>query len=281
VDFTKGNRFRKVTTRPKWEGILFTDVDFADQRILISASEPADLLTDYIEYIWYMRWDIPKGDALRCIVAPNPCSKLVVLQHDNVTYRPLIIGTKNESDVFELRGAGTTIGIDFKPGGLFPFLGKSMTDWPAEGTKAAELFNDIPLVSEELWTEFSLTKWLNQMENFLTKHLSNLHENRYKQINFLIDGVLKKALTTPEEIAQEAGVSVRTLQRIFREEVGISPRDLLRIARFNEAIRQISQDDFKTFVDVALESGFFDQPHMVNEFQKLAATPPTKFRRYL
>ena len=76
-------------------------------------------------------------------------------------------------------------------------------------------------------------------------------------------------------------MSTRTLQRIFKKEVGLSPKNVLRIARFNDAIRKIGQDNFTEFVEVALASGFFDQAHMVNEFQKLVATSPSKFRRYL
>lgn len=281
MNSTNDNRFKKVTKHPRWEGIIFTDLDFGDERISISAIEPIDRLKEYIEYIWFMKWDLKGNESLQCIVAPNPCAKLAALQQNNTTFPPLVIGAKNQASLFELHGAGATVGFDFKPGGLFAIFEKSMNDWPDSGIKADELVKDFPLCPLEAWSEISLSNWTHEVEHFLMKLLISPRQNNYKKIAPLVEGTLSGSFKNSEEMALETGVSIRTLQRIFQNEVGISPRDLVRIARFNEAIRTIGQDDFKAFADVALECGFFDQPHMTNEFQKLVATSPSKFRRYL
>lgn len=281
MNSTNANRFKKVTNHPRWEGIIFTDLDFGDERISIFAIEPIYQLKEYIEYIWFMKWDLKGNESLQYIVAPNPCAKFVALQQNETTFPALVVGSKIEAGLFELRGAGATVGFDFKPGALFAIFEKSMKDWPVSGIKADELVKDFPLVPRETWTETSLKKWLDEVDHFLIKILSNSRQNSYKKITSLVEGTLNGSFKNSEEMALEVGVSMRSLQRIFQDEVGVSPRDLLRIARFNEAIRKIGQDDFKAFADVALESGFFDQPHMTNEFQKLAATSPSKFRRYL
>lgn len=278
---TNDSRFKKVTNRPRWEGIIFADLDFGDQRISIFATEPTDQLKAYVEYIWFMKWDLKVNESVKCIVTPNPCAKLVALQQNDTTFPALVVGAKIEADLFELRGAGATVGFDFKPGGLFAIFDKSMSDWPESGIKVDELVKDFPLCPREAWTETSLSKWLNEVDHFLIKLLRTSRQNSYNKITSLVEGALKGSFKSSDEMAVEVGVSMRSLQRIFQDEVGISPRDLLRISRFNEAIRKIGQDDFKAFADVALESGFFDQPHMTNEFQKLVATPPSKFRRYL
>lgn len=281
MNTTIENIFAKVTTRPNWEGIIFTGLDFNDQRISIFAAEPLPQLKDYIESIWFMKWDLDETESLRSILAPNPCAKLVTLQQNNKTFPSLIIGATKEAEFFELRGAGCTVGFDFKPGGLFPFVSKPMGDWPKTGVKAYELFKEFPLAPQECWTEIGLSLWIKGLQNALLRSLEISEKNNYKQIALITKRSLEGAFKSPEDMAETAGISLRSLQRIFQEEVGFSPRDLLRIARFNEAIRKVSENDFKTFADIALESGFFDQPHMANEFKKLVATPPTKFRRYL
>jgi AraC-like DNA-binding protein len=275
-------RFKKVNSRPRWEGIIFTNIDFSDTRISIFAAEPNGQLKDYIEYIWYMKWDLSTDSALTCIVVPNPCTKLVVLQQNEITYNPIVIGPKQKGELFNLQGTGATIGFDFKPGALYSILGKSMNNWPETGFKGEELFKDLPLSSDKIWNEINLTEWLEKVESYLLNHkLNHAPKNSFKQITMTIDNFLENPDKTLEDLAQQAGVSLRTLQRIFNEEVGLSPRDLLRVARFNKAIQQIGHDDFKTFANTAVDSGFFDQPHMVNEFKKLIATSPSKFRRYL
>ena len=281
MNTTNENLFARVTTRPNWEGIIFTDLNFYDQRISIFAAEPLPQLKDYIESIWFVKWDLGETESLRSILAPNPCAKLVTLQQNNKTFPSLIIGATIEAEFFELHGTGSSVGFDFKPGGLFPFVSKSMGGWPETGLQACELFKEFPLTPQECWTEIGLSLWIKGLQNALLKSLEMPEKNSYKQIALITKRSLEGAFKSPEEMADMAGVSLRSLQRIFQEEVGVSPRDLLRIARFNEAIRKISENDFKTFADIALESGFFDQPHMENEFKKLVATPPTKFRRYL
>jgi AraC-like DNA-binding protein len=281
LDSFNSNLFKSVNTRPRWEGIVFTDLDFSDHRISISAADVAPHLQEYIECIWFMRWDFAEQEGVRCIRIPNPCAKLVALQQNNKTFRPLIIGASTEASLFELRGAGATVGFDFKPGGLYPFLGRSMQNWPDAGILAAQLLNGLPSPSQAAWTELALSKWIVGIQDVLSDLLTSPIKNNYKQIAPLVNEALRGVFSSPEDMTQLSETSLRSLQRIFQEEVGVSPRDLLRIARFNEAIRIISENDFKSFVDTALDSGFFDQPHMTNEFQKLVATSPSKFRRYL
>jgi AraC-like DNA-binding protein len=274
------NRFQKTNERIRWEGAIFTGVEFSDSRISILDAKPCAELSDYIEAIWYMDWNIEDPEGMQCIVAPNPCTKFIILKRDNVTYNPLLIGAHESAEIFTYTGQGSVVGIDFRPGALYPFINRPMNDWPAIGLSANEVLPNIPLPGDK-WDGENLSEWLSSFEDHLLKLLVNSKDHNYKHILSSIEGILDESLQSTEEIAKLCNMSVRTLQRIFKNEVGVTPRDVLRIARFNRSIRQISENDFASFADVALTSGFFDQPHMVNEFQKLVATPPSKFRRYL
>ena len=275
------NLFKKVSARPRWEGIVFADLDFSDDRISISAAEPAPELQEYIESIWYMRWDLVGKQPVRGIQIPNPCTKLVTLRQNGQTYPPIFVGVNREAEFFELSGAGTTVGFDFKPGGIYHLLGKSMRDWPTREVQAKALLAEIRSPAFGTWTELSLSAWVSETQRLLIAILESPIISSYSKILPIVTHVIEGTVHSPEEMAQVSNCSMRSLQRIFKEEVGISPRDLLRIARFNDAIRKISDNDFKSFADTALASGFFDQPHMANEFQKLVNSPTSKFRRYL
>lgn len=273
--------FKNVSTRPRWEGIILTGLGFSDHRISVFSTDPIPELKDYIESIWYMRWNLPEKNEIQCIQVPNPCAKFVALQQKEITYAPLIVGTRQLSMFFKLQGSGETVGIDFKPGGLYPFLGFSMSNWPIEGIKADQFIDDIPKPPQEEWTEISLYYWIkNVQECFYTK-LKQCVVNNYNNIFPIVNYSLSSEFKNVEDMAKSFGTSLRSLQRIFQNEVGVTPRDLIRINRFNEAIRNISENDFKSFAEVALKSGFFDQPHMINEFQKLVDSTPARFRRYL
>lgn len=275
------NRFQKINKRTQWEGIIFADVDLSESQFSIVEAKPTGELSSYIESIWFMNWNISNPLGLKCIIAPNPCTKFVVLQKETITYRPLIIGARENADIFSHAGQGSVMGFDFRPGALYPILKRPMNAWPLSGLYADESFANLPSLPMDLWSEENLSQWLNNFEDYLLKRLVNSKGHNYKEIQAMIEGILEKRLQSLDDLAQKCSMSIRTLQRVFQKEVGLSPRDVLRIARFNRAIRQIGQDDFTAFTEVALASGFFDQAHMVNEFQKLVSTPPSKFKRYL
>jgi len=70
-------------------------------------------------------------------------------------------------------------------------------------------------------------------------------------------------------LAQSAGWSRKHLAMRFREEIGIGPKALTRIVRFNRAIRE-ARSGAAGWAEIAAGCGFADQAHMTREFQALA-----------
>jgi len=81
-------------------------------------------------------------------------------------------------------------------------------------------------------------------------------------------------LITVSDLATEFGLSPRHLQRRFLDEVGVSPKRLERLARFARAWRQAVMGPPLTWADLALDSGYADQAHLVREFRTFGARPP-------
>ncbi len=79
-----------------------------------------------------------------------------------------------------------------------------------------------------------------------------------------------------DALARRLGVSVRTLQRRFAPAVGISPKLLARIVRF-QRVFAAWRDDPASLSRVALECGYFDQSHLVRDFRDFAGAPPAGF----
>ncbi len=75
-------------------------------------------------------------------------------------------------------------------------------------------------------------------------------------------------------IAAGLGIDVRTLERAFREYVGIGPKLFARIVRFRRARRALRNGG--RAAEVAARAGFADQSHMVREFRVLAGVSPSR-----
>jgi AraC-like DNA-binding protein len=80
------------------------------------------------------------------------------------------------------------------------------------------------------------------------------------------------------ELARRMGRSVRTMQRVFAEEVGLSPKALLRIARVQRALALARIEPPLRWITIAARAGYHDQSHFVREFKALVGCLPSAFR---
>lgn len=80
-------------------------------------------------------------------------------------------------------------------------------------------------------------------------------------------------------LAEEAGWSRKHLTARVRAELGLSPKTLARIARFERAVGLIG--DAASLADLAAACGYADQAHLGHEFRALAGTTPGAYAEAL
>ncbi len=76
--------------------------------------------------------------------------------------------------------------------------------------------------------------------------------------------------------AERVEVSERTLERLFRNWVGIAPKRFERVARFQRLLRRLRSAP-ERWAAVAADIGYYDQPHLIREFQELAGCAPSEY----
>lgn len=78
-------------------------------------------------------------------------------------------------------------------------------------------------------------------------------------------------------LAQELGCSRRHLVVQVREQIGLPPKTLARILRFNRAVELLGRDDGARLGEIALDCGYYDQAHLNRDFRAFAGDPPSAF----
>ncbi len=79
-------------------------------------------------------------------------------------------------------------------------------------------------------------------------------------------------------VAEKHGLSVRQVERIFLEHVGMTPKVFGRLARLKTAMRLSAATATPDWAEVAAAAGYFDQSHMVREYRALNGATPVEFR---
>ena len=78
------------------------------------------------------------------------------------------------------------------------------------------------------------------------------------------------------QLRDHVGWSKTRLTTKFVEQVGVSPKQYARVMRFSHALRRL-HGGRASLVDVAIEAGYYDQPHLNAEFRQLSGFTPTEF----
>ena len=78
-----------------------------------------------------------------------------------------------------------------------------------------------------------------------------------------------------EGVATVAGMSRRHLERRFLDVVGMSPKRLARITRFQAAVAALTAGTDGSAAATAATFGYADQPHFIREFRELAGCTPS------
>lgn len=152
------------------------------------------------------------------------------------------------------------------------------------GVPASEVAGSI-LALEDLWGGAAVQRLLDQligvsdtieavaiMEGAIAERLA-LAQARDAEVPLALKAAEKLVSANVGSVAVDLGVSERHLRRVFREAVGMSPKEFTRLARFRHALR-IAREDSLSWAAIAAATGYYDQAHLIEEFRAIAGVTP-------
>jgi len=76
-------------------------------------------------------------------------------------------------------------------------------------------------------------------------------------------------------LAHLHGLGLRQFERRFKRGTGLSPKAFARVARFQAALDAKAASPKRTWLDISHSFGYYDQMHMVHDFESLGLNTPT------
>jgi AraC-like DNA-binding protein len=251
---------------------------------------PSGLLGEFVEQIWYFEGERPLHAMER--VLPTGTVELVInLREDAIRcYDPhdpsrfetlpgaLIAGPRSEFMVIDTASQEEVIGVHFKAGGAFPFLGLPVCEvgeidlsldalWGSAARSLRERLLEAPTVREK----FAV------MEDVLLARIApapGLHR--------AVTGALRELAVIPSgrslaAITADTGLSQRRFIELFSAQVGLTPKRYHRVRRFQEALGMIERGRRVEWTELALACGYYDQPHFIRDFRAFSGINPSEY----
>ncbi len=258
--------------------------------MIIAHYIPSPPLSEFVKVIWY--WDgylqshsqerlLPDGAmtiAFNLGEHHRGSSELPNVANCTGPGRQVISGARSTFMVAVTANMVTTLGIQFKPGGAFPFLRMPAAELDGEALALEDVFGagvrslrDRLLESPTPAGKFAIAeRWLLSR---ITKPLQ-----KHPAVEFATEQFVRHSVGHPlSSVTDRIGYSQRHFNQLFANEVGLTPKRFLRVSRFQRVIASISSQPLVDWADLALRCGYYDQPHFVHDFRSFCGLTPAAY----
>lgn len=247
------------------------------------------LLVPYIDAIWTFQTETALSPNDIRTFPPNAKPKLLLpirgtischINHrdgEHAEARIMVIGAM-EGPVVLNCGPNTTLGVEFRPGMAYPFLGVSMKDllnaaysWSTivgrMGQEVEWQIEDNPVIEEKV----------SLIQRFLIQRLYAL-SNEDRLIETAVSMIQStRGLMSVTSLSQALGYSKQYVERKFREQVGLSPKTLSRILRFQAVYHRWMAQPTSKVSWQEYANLYYDQAHFIKEFKHFTGFSPLEY----
>ncbi len=206
-------------------------------------------------------------------ILPDGCVDLVI-EASGVSAQSWVYGTTTGPISVPIRLGVHYLGIQFKPGQSRHFVtlpAKELTDSHAPAPEVLRFSLDG--IAEQI----GHSAVFRVLDGVLTRMLACRAPQAHR-----IDAAIQHSASSQQtaridDLARNLGISRRHLERIFLDDVGVSPKMFAIIQRYRAAARALSTHAGVGLAEVAAAMGYADQSHMTRDFTRLAGESPLRF----
>lgn len=258
--------------------------------MLYNIYKPNKHLSDFVKYYWQL--ELNSNSQTAYVERVIPCGDLQIILHYKTPFREvskynqslmqpqsLICGQQTEyKDVITTPNSVGMLAVVFYPYSLSAFFPNSVSEFTNQSISLDNFFQaetqklqDCIIDAKDIYSRILL------VEDFLLNRLSI--PGSLPMAKAAVDIITQmNGQISISEIAHDLNISKRQLERIFSDNVGISPKKFERITRLNTAIKRFKPAESLT--KLTYEAGYFDPSHLIRDFREFTGLSPKAFFRY-
>ena len=241
-------------------------------------------LKKYIQYFFFVENSDPNFQkSYTCYPNTNHClglhkgNKISRLSESDYAFVPTdnfhsyLTGIYQKPMRVDYEGAFRGVWINFEPLGLELLAGERLS--------SEKFIQDvIDVAFPRKWSEIYNLAFEDKnpedcaclLEDFFLKNLTEKNSFEYSPFN-------KIYANRVEHLKDTFNLSYSSINRLYQNSLGLSPKTFLNIRRFRRSVEHIFS--FDKLTDVAHEEGYSDQSHMIRDFKKYTGHSPKTFRK--
>lgn len=249
----------------------------ASKKYSYSFFAPAKQLENVIDSHWSMHWDLTDDAPFKLELASSPFIAFTFTQ-----YGSFVTGIHTGVYSYTISGKGSLYGTLFKPTRFFELYQQSLSELTNKELPASSLF---PVFDEEFNIRLLGTSKDSDAIEIIENTISSINSSSSKNSE-LVDKIMDYSINNPDksiaQVSKQFGISERTLHQLFHDTVGVGIKWVTARSRLQKAMYIAAKSDVKpNWTNVALELGYSDQSHFINDFKKIVGMSPSRYYRSL
>jgi AraC-like DNA-binding protein len=232
---------------------------------------PSPRFRAHIECFWWHE----SGAAIPSYrVLPDGCVDILFQRKGNESGALRVVGTMTRAHRFELPARQIALGVRFRPAMAARFLRVGATEIVDRAIDLGDFWSSrrTRFLAGRIAEAETPEEGAAQIEAALGE--APALDAPEKAIAQLVDS---RGIVNLDDLADAARLSPRHFRRVCLERTGISPKRLTRILRFRIAVTRATPERQGDWAGVALECGYYDQAHLINEFREFSGVAPGNF----
>lgn len=247
---------------------------------------PSGILSRYIKYFWTCAHD---RDALE-VMYPTGCMELCIDITDGDTVRHRgnqsmtvprleVLGHWTIPTKATIKKGNTCLITRFQPYAGALFFPNQVSDFTNESIDLFDILsNECNGFYYRLMEQPLLEQKVKVLEAFLIDRLVGTPKKQDKigLVEVLCNSINRNGDSFDmSRLAAETGFSVRYIQKLFLNYVGISPNSFFSVQRFNRSLNLVRSAEL-SLTNIAYECGYYDQAHFIREFKSYTGLTPSQ-----
>lgn len=174
--------------------------------------------------------------------------------------------------------------MDFQPGGMHALLGIDLQQLAGQVLSVSEYADDGLKYCDRIFRSTPRSEDIAPLlDAFFLGRLPKKEDLNYTRVCQVVAACDRaEGAISAAEMASAACLSERQFLRVFRQYVGVAPKQFIRLRRFHRTIQDMQQQagQGKTIdlLATVLRHGYYDLSHAAMEFQQMGCVSPGQFR---
>lgn len=248
--------------------------------------QPPQQLADYVRLFWYLEYNASSDKPFIHQAFAHHCSEIVFCYKGQFKFKSAFEGEKNLSSGVYGQTQTTSKVISDTDFGIFGFYIYPHALAQLFRMPANELTNhsidlktlcgkEGDILEEKIMLASDNDQRVKIVTDFLERRLKNAR-NEFSSICSSIRSTSNSYEAVSVKLfASNNFLSVRQFERRFKEFSGFSPKQFLRIARFNSLLNKPFQN--KRLAEIAFEYGYYDESHFSHDFKQFSGFNPKEY----